>query len=131
MTTDNQTTPIPTADIVYGAQLPTSQQDDWQRQSNGWTITLYFEGRTFTTDFWTGSAITAEPTAQDVLKALIMDHAYSDYSFTEFCDEMGLDTDSRKAHAQFTGLVNQSRRFEKFCGRTGVQGVAELIGLDV
>lgn len=105
-------------DYRFGADLPTREQDDWQRKSNGYRVTFTYDRRKQSFDFWQGSAITNDPAASDVMACLISDAHAGEESFDDFCADMGLDNDSRSAEATW-----------KACQRVGSQ-LARLFGAD-
>src|SRR4051812_47288926 len=90
-----------TADVRYGADADYDSLSEWQRDATGWRVTLELDGRTMSVDFWTGQAITDDPTAADVLASVIMDAHLGDQSFADFCADLGYDPDSRRAYAQW------------------------------
>lgn len=84
-----------TATVKGGAK--TKNLNDWQKTANGYSVTLKFQGRQTTVDFWMGSAHTNDPTAYDVLYCVLSDASASDMSFEDFCGEFGYDLDSRES----------------------------------
>lgn len=81
----------------YGARMARDKQTDWQRDANGYTVTLKYKGRQYTLDFWQGSAITHDPTSEGVLECLLSDANGGEMTFDDFCGEFGYDNDSRTA----------------------------------
>jgi hypothetical protein len=83
-----------------------------------WTCVIRCEDRTMTVPFSQGSAYTQEPTIQDVLKCLHMDAVgmLNTYNFDQWADELGLDTDSRRAYAAYEAIVRQSAELETLLG---------------
>jgi hypothetical protein len=65
--------------------------------SYAWRVTLTYEGRSMTAAFYQGPAHKDAPSAADVLSCLCSDARAGDQTFEDFCSDMGLDTDSRKA----------------------------------
>jgi hypothetical protein len=103
-------------DATYGAKLDWDKQDEWQQQATGYSVTLHYKGRQYTTDFWMGSAHTSEPDAEGVLECLLSDSHAADYSFEEFCGEMGYDTDSRKAERIWKQCAKVRENMERLLG---------------
>lgn len=113
--------------------LPT---DDWRRQCNPWRITLGIKGtrRTMTVDYWTGSAITTDPTAADVLYCLLSDADAEQYDgrsnfllgFQEWCENLGYDTDSIKARKIYNECLTIARKLHRFLG----DAFDEMAGLE-
>jgi hypothetical protein len=90
--------------------------DDWTKTATPWTVRLRYQGRTLTVPFWTGPAITHEPSAADVLFCIVSDtYGYEDaQGFEDWCSAYGYDPDSRKAKAmyrQVEALAGKVKRF--------------------
>lgn len=100
------------ADVTYGTSVP----DGWQPGTHPWRVTLRRNGRQLTVDFYTGPAITEEPSAADVLYCLISDVQAGEMTFEEFCEELGYDEDSRKAYAVWEKCVALASRVRRFLG---------------
>ena len=75
--------------------------DDWKDGANHWEVTLSLGGRILTVPYWTGVGIKEAPNAQDVVGSMLSDATCADGTFADFCDNMGMDTDSRKALATY------------------------------
>ena len=92
--------------------------EDFTQGSTPWSIqlrrTVDGKRKRMTIDYFTGPAITEEPTAADVFYCLIMDWSGSECTFEEWADELGYDTDSRKAERIFKAVQRQSRRLDAF-----------------
>lgn len=103
--------------------------DDWRRKCNPWRITLGIKGtrRTMTVDYWTGPAITTDPTAADVLYCLLADASSVEYNdFEGWCADLGYDSDSIKARKVYDECVRQTRKLHRFLG----DAFDELAGLE-
>lgn len=76
------------------------------------------ETRKVTFPFHTGSAHTTEPTAADVMECLLSDAAtLTDItSFEDWANELGYDTDSRKAERAYKAVVRQGERLAYLLG---------------
>lgn len=105
-------------EFVFGVAMPYSQQDEWQRNANGYRVTFGYGRRQMTTDYWMGSALTDDPECNEVMHSLIGDAQAGDQSFGDFCADLGYDTDSRRAE-----------RIYKGCQRIGTQ-LSALFGAD-
>lgn len=105
-----------TATVTYGNKAPYDKLDDWQMSANPWTVALRRRGRSLTLDYWTGSAITDEPTAKDVLESLALDASSGENDFEEFCKEFGYDEDSRRALRIWKACRSMSVRLKRFLG---------------
>lgn len=107
------------AKAVYGNKsADTGKLEEWQRAAQPWTVTLRYQGRRLTVEFWQGQAHTEPPTAADVLSCLITDTDCGEREFEEFCSDLGYDPDSRKAESTW-----------KACAKTAVK-VRRLLGDD-
>lgn len=108
------------ADVKYGNDEPMDDTDskdaDWRRSANPWTVTLKMGKRRLTVPFWTGSALTSEPTPADVLSCLVSDARSGEMSFSEFCSEFGYDTDSRRAERTHAACAKFAPRVRRFLG---------------
>lgn len=85
-------------DFEFGASAPYSSLDDWQREATGYTVTIGYGRRTARFDYFTGPAITEDPTLSDVMACLVLDAECGSRDFEDFAAEMGYDTDSRRAY---------------------------------
>lgn len=98
------------------ARLDWSKRDDWQQQANDWRITLVYQGRRFSLDFWQGTGIKEEPTAEGVLDCLLSDAQAGNESFEGWCSNFGYDTDSRKAEKTYKACIKTAKRLRKLLG---------------
>lgn len=92
--------------------------DDWKSRSNPWTVELRYRRRRLTVPFWTGVAITSEPTAADVLGCLLSDASSykSARDLEDWASDLGYDTDSRKAEKTYRAVEKLTRKLRKFLG---------------
>jgi len=83
-----------------------------------WRVTLRFEGRRTTVDFWQGLGHSAEPTAADVLSSLVLDaSSYENAgSFEAFVADLGYDEDSRAAERVYKACGKMAPRVRKLLG---------------
>lgn len=86
-----------------------------------WEVTLEVNGSEMVTSWQQGSAHHAPPTALDVLGSVFMDAQCGDYSFEEFCSNMGYDEDSRKAEAIWRECGEQGRKLRNMLGLSTYQ----------
>lgn len=100
-------------------RLPESEWSDWQRKSNGYSLTLTYRGRRFTFDFWQGTGITHDPKVVDCMECLLSDAEAGKQTFEEWCGNLGYDTDSRKAEAIY-----------RQCKSVIYRGMKRLLGVD-
>lgn len=111
------------ATVTYGVSARAmlgAADDDWRRTAHPWTVKLTRRGvdgrRTLTVPFFTGPAITDEPTAADVLACLVSDANSGEMTFSEFCSAFGYDEDSRAAEATWRACRAMAPRVRRFLG---------------
>ena len=106
-------------EVKYGAHNPCLWDDGGLRHSYRVTLSREEEGSTFSlsTDFFTGTGA-GEPRATDVLYCLVSDtvSVRNSSSFEEWAEDLGFDTDSRKAEASYNACVAQADDVEAFLG---------------
>lgn len=103
--------------VVGDAKKPWDKRDEWQRNANGYRVTLKRRGSQFSLDYYMGQACKGEPTAADVLDCLQSDSRVMGQDFEEWCSDLGYDTDSRKAEQIYRDTDKQARRVFRFMGR--------------
>lgn len=106
-----------TATVRFGNRTATAGNlDDWQRRATQYTVTLRYQKRAMTVEFWCGSAC-GEPDAATVLDCVASDASGADgTSFEDWCADYGFDSDSRKAERTYRACVAQSRKLRKLLG---------------
>jgi hypothetical protein len=78
------------------------------------TIPVEFH-RELESDFWNSVAAGATPpTVEDVLRCLVSDQSYADYSFEDWCREFRENPDSRKAYAAWERCREFGETFRTF-----------------
>ncbi len=105
------------ADVKYGNGSP--RDPEWQKSDPGahpWTVTLRFGRRRITVPFWTGSMLTKEPTAADVLSCIVRDAEAGEQDFADFCADFGYDQDSRRAERTWKTCRSMAPRVRRFLG---------------
>lgn len=105
--------------LIYSDNEPKlawDKQDEWQQKANGFRVELKYQGRQYTLDFWQGKGITADPTAESVLKCLLCDCQLAQDSFEDFCANLGYDTDSRKAFRVYQACKRENKRLRRLLG---------------
>lgn len=100
----------------HGALRPYKKQDDWQRKSNGYRITLRYHGKRMTLDFWQGSGIKDDPSAEGVMDCLLSDASCAQDSYKDFCGNCGYEEDSRKAYGTYRQIMKQTERLKNLLG---------------
>lgn len=103
-----------TAESKYGAAKPNPEFKD----SHPYKVTLRFQGRRLTVDFYVGSAHTNEPTPADVLSCLCSDvnTVENSRSFEEWAGDLGYEPDSRRAERIFKTCEALAPKVRRFLG---------------
>lgn len=107
-----------TASAEWADRNPNAEDGEWAREANHYKVTLRRGRRRMTVYFSMGSALTREPSAEDVLNSLSLDSAGVDNarSFEEWCGEYGYDIDSRKAERTYRVCQRQAEKLQQFLG---------------
>lgn len=89
--------------------------DEWQKNAHPWTVTLKYDRRQMTLEFWTGQGTTTDPQTADVVFCIANDStSYENApSFEEWALDMGYDQDSRKAYKIYRTVERQTERFRQ------------------
>lgn len=69
----------------------------WHQTAHNYRVTLTYQRRRLTVDWYQGQLITRDPDAGSVIGALLMDAQAGEMEFSEFASDLGYDEDSRKA----------------------------------
>lgn len=93
-----------------------------------WRVTLTYQGRTYTTEYRTGighrrqsaergfyreaATVKKKITARDVLDCLFSDADSGGEMFADFCDNMAMSTDSRKALDTYLACQDTRRKLQ-------------------
>jgi hypothetical protein len=115
-------------DVQYGIkdEIPNNMKN-----MHPYTITLKYQRRQMTTNFFTGSGWTKEPNQKDVLSALFADYSSfeSSIDFHDFCSDMGYE---QYIYNENTGRINENKEAKKTynaCAKNG-QMLKNLLGQD-
>lgn len=98
------------------AVLAWDKRDKWQQEANDWRVTLKYQGRRYSLDYWQGTGIKDTPTAEGVLESLIADTVSACGSFNDFCKDLGYSEDSINAKRIYDACHRQDRRLKKLLG---------------
>lgn len=95
-----------------------NKMSDWQQNSTAYTVTVKYSGKQMTLPFFMGSALTHDPSENDVLPCLVSDYQAVQHaeSFEEFADEFGYDVDSRTAEATYKQCQKIARNMQRVFG---------------
>src|SRR5688572_8674455 len=111
MTNTKKPEPKVTATARWGAP----EREEF-RDADGWTVTLRYEVHRLTVPFYKSSGHNgAKPDAAEVLNCLVSDSLLYENArdFEDFCSELGLDTDSRKAELNYRECGKIAGRLRK------------------
>lgn len=102
----------------YGANKAPPPDGFEKRACRPWRVTLRKGRRRLSVDFFQGMAHESEPTAADVVSCLVSDVWSIDNArtFSEWCSELGYDTDSRKAETIYNKISLLAPRVRRFLG---------------
>lgn len=104
-------------DITYGNNVSWDTLDNWQKESNPWTVVLRYGKRRMSFPFWTGQACN-EPGCFDAAYCVVSDSqgVENSGSFEAWCLEYGYDTDSRTAERIYKQCLRQARNLQRLLG---------------
>lgn len=105
-----------TASFGNDAQ-PGLSADDWRKDTDPWTVTLSFQGRSMKIPFWTGYGWKSAPTTADVMRCLVSDAGTLENSSdaTEWADELGYDYDP-DVEDRYDRVVQQTQDLKELLG---------------
>jgi hypothetical protein len=89
--------------------------EDWP-DAHPYGVTLRRKRRQMSTPFYMGSALTDEPTAEDVLESLLLEYQAGRQTFEDYCADYGYDVNSHKAHATWEACRKSGDELERFLG---------------
>ena len=83
-----------------------------------WTVTLTYNGEVSDDiKYSMGSALKGKPDVKDVVFNIVSDASYGEYeTFEEFCDNLGYDSDSRKAESIYNACKGTVSMIERLFG---------------
>ncbi len=67
--------------------------------AHNWRITLHYQGRQLTTDWFSGEYNYSDPTAADVINGLCTEGRLGEMDWDEYCDEFGFVASTDKETA--------------------------------
>lgn len=122
---DEDTTTKTLIDLAQGVKIASEygairrdfdKLDDWQKRAHAYRCTLRYQGRRYSFDYFMGQGHTTGPTAYDVLYCLLSEAASGADSFTDFCNNLGYDEDSRKAYRMWQDCQRTERNMRRLLG---------------
>lgn len=102
--------------VEYVDNNPNMNDPKWQ--ANHYKVTLKYDGRQLTTYFSKGIGLKGEPTTDEVLDCLASDASTINNTkyFEDWANELGYDTDSRKAEKIFNTIERQAVKLNTLLG---------------
>lgn len=107
----------------YGVTTTSIKTDEpvvheWGNGATHWKVTLRLGKKRLTTAFHMGAALTGEPKPADVLSSLCSDAMTVENAggFNNWCDDLGYDSDSRRALDIFKSCEKANAKLRKFLG---------------
>lgn len=83
-----------------------TKSDDWQETANKWIIKIAEQSF----DYYTGSGIAKSPDYDSVMACLVRDAEALEQTFENWANELGYDTDSKKAYSIWEECCNNARK---------------------
>ncbi len=107
---------------------PPTDADKWQKRAYNYRVTFLIRGlvksndRSMVVPFSTGYGWDRQPSPAEVMRCVLSDAmtvhpSYGSYRFEEWADDLGYDTDSRKAEATFRTMQEQAYELETLLTR--------------
>ena len=106
----------PCLDCGGHARRVPREGDDWRDSAREWRVSIHRDTITVGMPYWTGCGIRGIPTVEDILSCIVSDASLGDAGFEEFCDNLGMDTDSRKALASYLECQEQGAKLRTLLG---------------
>lgn len=103
---------------MQSRQTEAPKDSDWHEGATHWACTLRKGSRQLTVEFHMGSALRGDPDVCAVLDCLASDASafINSDDFESFADEMGYDSDSRKAEGIYRACKKVAAQLDRFLG---------------
>src|SRR5262249_20748491 len=107
-----------TLEIVDGPEYSVEIDGDHALNHNAYKVRLRYQGRSMTVPWKQGLGITDDPDVERVMESLLSDAATVENarSVEDWGEELGYDTDSRKAEKIFRAVESQTNRLSNLLG---------------
>lgn len=99
------------ATFLYGK----ARGKGWEGAAHNWRVTIKYQGRQLTTDFFGGKMV-REPKPADLLSGLLLDAQAGTKTFEEFCKWAGCTLDSEKNRKIWELCVKLSPKVHRLLG---------------
>lgn len=100
--------------------------DQWDAGASHWNVTVTRGSKSFTVPYSMGSAHKGAPKLCSVLYCLLLDSGCSRESFDAFCADIGADTDSRRAFAQWEACKATAANMARLFTADELDGMRDL-----
>lgn len=87
------------------------------KDATHWVITLIYQGRGITFCYTQGSAHKNRPDKWDVLACILNTSSFDFATFEDWCNGLGYDSDSIKAHKTYETCVEQGKQVMFLLGK--------------
>jgi hypothetical protein len=122
--------------VTYSARLVGERtDDDWAYDE--WQVMFRHKGKEFVTEYRTGTGHRVRgafggkrvvaPKAAGVFHSLCSDTECGGYTFEEFCDNLGYDTDSRKALKTYLACQEIGSKLRQLLGHELLQEISDIV----
>lgn len=99
---------------------------EWGEAASHWRVTLKRNGKSYSTHYSMGAALTGSPELCDVLYCLISDAESAGESFDDWCANFGYDTDSRKAERTWKACKRVAASLSRLFTNNELDALREL-----
>lgn len=100
--------------------------EEWGAGASHWRVTITRAGKRIITAFSMGSAHMGKPALCDVVGCLLRDIEYANDSFSDWCDALGLDSDSRKAERTWRACKRTAAAMARLFSASELAELSEL-----
>ena len=108
-------------------QVPSRpDHDEWLPGSRHWQFTITRGEEVISGHFSQGSAITTDPDIQSVFHAILSDADGTDEPFEDWAENLGFDTDSRKAERAYNQCKATAEALERMFSDISLDDLREL-----
>lgn len=84
----------------------TTKSTSWEQTATKWQAVI--NGQKFT--YWTGSAITTEPTYDDIMASLLLDQTCANQSYSDLCNEFGYNAEEKSSQRIYQSCLKNTEK---------------------
>jgi hypothetical protein len=92
------------------------KRSEWEKGANDYRLTLVYQGRRYSFDYWQGAAARTQPEVAEVLETVLAAEVEEGQTFREWCREFGYSDDSVKALRIFRACKRQTAALRRLFG---------------